>query len=310
MWKYIHKGPIASLKLNENRLASGGSDGSVRIWDMQYQVCTKNLKGCQGVINVVEFHPNEEYCFGSGDDGKINCWDLSTGDLSISYSGHFSKVTSISFHHNNKNFVSSGRDKVIILWEFGKMNALRTVPVYEGTETVICLPKKFKLLEFSSTAKETIYAATAGENGIIKVWDVLTSREVFVQENSVVPKAKESGGLSITKLLLKNKTFGVVTAEQNIIMYKMKSMVCTKQFVGFSDEILDLVFVGVNDTHLAVATNSNDIKLYENSSMSCQLLQGHSDLVLALNKATSNPDLLISSSKDNTVRLWMISGGK
>lgn len=305
MWKYIHKGPIARLVLKENILASGGADGIVRIWDLVHQACIYGLKGCVGVVNVVEFHPNENLVFASGDDGKINLWNLQKGQLVQTYSGHFSKITSISFHYDNTHFLSSGRDKVVILWHIDKNVALRTVPVFEGIETVVCLPSKFKI-PTGKISEEGIYAATAGSNGLIRIWDITKSKEIYAQNNSLVSKAKEEGALAITKLLYnsKLKSFAVVSVEQNIILYDLKSFSCIKQFIGFSDEILDLALLGTNNSHIAVATNSSDIKLYENSTMNCKLLKGHTDLVLALSTSPTNPALLMSSGKDNTVRLW------
>ena len=47
------------------------------------------------------------------------------------------------------------------------------------------------------------------------------------------------------------------------------------QFVGYNDEILDLCFMGENDTHIAVATNSEQLRVFELSSLSCQILPGH-----------------------------------
>lgn len=65
MWKGIHKGPVARLALKE-KLASGGSDGVVRIWDIVHQTCVLALRGPVGVVNVVEFHPNENLLLASG----------------------------------------------------------------------------------------------------------------------------------------------------------------------------------------------------------------------------------------------------
>lgn len=69
------------------------------------------------------------------------------------------------------------------------------------------------------------------------------------------------------------------------------------QLVGYSAEILDLVYVGEGDTHLAVASNSCDIKLYELETMNCQLLGGHTDFVMALTTTHINRHLFASSSK-------------
>jgi U3 small nucleolar RNA-associated protein 13 len=308
MWKYIHKGPIAKLTLKGQLLASGGSDAVVRVWDLEHQTCTLSLKGCQGVVNIVEFHPDEQVLFGSGDDGGVNSWELDKGRVLLGYNAHYSKVTSLVFAHDRRHFVTSGRDKVIILWQFNVVKALRTIAVYEAVEVVIMMPKTFKLPGFKSDP-EYIYVASAGESGLVRVWDVTNAKEIYKQSDSLVSRAEE-GGLAITRLLLdeNSKSLAVVTADHNIILHHLKSFVCLKQFIGFSDEILDVAFVGKNDSHLAVATNSVDIKLYANSTMNCQLLKGHSDIVLALATSKANPDLMLSGSKDNKIRLWSFDG--
>ncbi len=57
---------------------------------------------------------------------------------------------------------------------------------------------------------------------------------------------------------------------------------------------------------LAVATNSEQVKVFERSSTSCQLLAGHSGIVLCLD-ATSDGTLLATGSKDNSIRLWKLN---
>lgn len=315
MWKYIHKGPVAKLTLFGDELYSGGSDGTVRAWNLKHQTCTLSLRDCPGVVSVVERCPSsgQNLLFASGDDYHINAWDLhKSGKLVMKYEGHFSKVTAISFHSDGEHFVSSGRDKVLILWRIGQPVALKTVPLYEALETVVCLPGKFKLPGGELVKAEgAIYVASAGENGKLRVWDVAKPKQLYEQQNSLISKANEEGGLAVLKLLFSanKKRFALVSAEHNIIIHEFKSMVVYKQFVGFSDEILDIALLGENDEFVAVATNSCDIKLYADKTMNCQLLRGHTDLVLALNKSASNPNLLVSGSKDNSVRLWSLRDG-
>ncbi|GLH04239.1 Protein Notchless [Gryllus bimaculatus] len=266
-WKSVHKGHVVSLAFNkmDNMVVSGGTDAGVRLWDIIRHTCVCSLRGAQGVINIVKFHPNEEVplVFASGDDSVIRGWDVSTGKLEVVLSGHYSRVTAIVFHSNNKHIVSP--------FENGK------------------------------------FVATAGEKGIIRVWDMTEGREVYAQQNSLVSNA-QAGGFSITDLLycVARNSFGVVTADQNIIFHNIETFECEKQLVGFTDEILDIVFVGEGNSHLAVATNSIDIKLYDIAEMGCQLLKGHTDLVLALATTQSNPNILLSCGKDNSVRLWMM----
>ena len=50
------------------------------------------------------------------------------------------------------------------------------------------------------------------------------------------------------------------------------------QLVGFNDEILDIVLVGKDNSHVAVATNSEQARVFNRHSLNCQLLSGHSGM--------------------------------
>ena len=47
------------------------------------------------------------------------------------------------------------------------------------------------------------------------------------------------------------------------------------QFVGFNDEVLDVKFLGKGDTHIVVATNSSQLKVFDLATSSCKILYGH-----------------------------------
>lgn len=53
------------------------------------------------------------------------------------------------------------------------------------------------------------------------------------------------------------------------------SLSILSQFVGYSDEVLDVKFLGKDDSHIVVATNSCQLKVFELLTNSCQILYGH-----------------------------------
>ncbi|XP_071440764.1 transducin beta-like protein 3 [Hetaerina americana] len=315
LWKSVHKGPVARLAFgpDDSVLASGGTDGCVRVWDLERQSCTHSLKGLNGVTSVLKFHPNAEegIIFAAADDAVIMAWKFSLSQPVFILKGHFSAITALEFDSGNNYLISAGRDKVLIVWDLTNNGAVvRTVPTFESIESMVSVPKAHKLpcLKSKDVGK-SLCVATAGENGVIRFWQVEKGREVFAQSNSLVNKAAEEGGLAITHVLFNEheSAFAVVSADHNIIIHDLNSFECKKQFVGFSDEVLDVVFLGKCETHLAVATNSRDIKVYNISNFGCQLLKGHSDLVLTLSTALADPHLLASGGKDNSVRLWRLN---
>lgn len=312
VWRSGHKGPVAKLAFdyNDENIASGGSDGNVRLWDLAHNTCTSSLRGAMGVFSVLNYHPeiNKQLIFGAADDTKIRSWNSKTGKEHLIYSGHFSKITSLQFTNDGKHMISSGRDRVLILWDINESKALRVVPVYESLESTILLPVTFKIPNFKKKLEtEGIYIACAGEKGVVKVWDVQKSRLMYEQNNSLVSPATEEGGLAVTHLIFNElrNVLSVVTADHNIIIHDLETFDCKKQLIGFTDEVLDIIFVGKEEKHLVVATNSPDLKYYEMDNMNCQIIKGHTDIVLALACFPTKPEMFISSSKDNSVRIWL-----
>lgn len=51
---------------------------------------------------------------------------------------------------------------------------------------------------------------------------------------------------------------------------------CHPQFAGYSEEVLDVRFLGPEDSHVVVASNSPSLKVFELQTMACQILHGHS----------------------------------
>ena len=50
--------------------------------------------------------------------------------------------------------------------------------------------------------------------------------------------------------------------------------------IGHSDEVIDLAFI--TDSHVAMATNSADLKVMSLATGDIQLLSGHRDIVVCL----------------------------
>lgn len=313
-WKAIHQGPIPRLAFHSNgtRIASGGSDSIVRLWDYEQKVCLGALRGCQGVISVLAFHAGatgdmEPLIVAAGDDNKINCWNYETKQLRFVLAEHFSKVTAVSFTADARWLVSSGRDKVLILWNLVTGKRERTVPAYECLEGVAVLPTiGTKLPDDIALDAARVYAASAGENGSVKIWDMTGGKVVYEQKNSLI--GRSDAGLAITHLLFNSHSsqLALISADHNIMIHNVGTFYCSKQLIGFSDEILDICLVGKKGRYMAVATNSTAIKLYDTATMNCQVLNGHTDIVLSL---ASYKTYLLSSGKDSTIRLWQIDPG-
>jgi len=61
-------------------LVSGGSDGSVRWWDVQHRECLVLRQGHQGAVQSLRVSPDGKTLASCGDDNAIQLWDLQSGE--------------------------------------------------------------------------------------------------------------------------------------------------------------------------------------------------------------------------------------
>lgn len=106
------------------------------------------------------------------------------------------------------------------------------------------------------------------------------------------------------------KTLTAVYVDQNIITRTLPHLVTTQQIIGYNDEVIDTVLLSTHpgdggENALAVATNSDLIRIYNLQKFSVDLLEGHQDVVLCLSKSADG-HTLVSGSKDKTARIWQV----
>uniref|UniRef100_A0A8D3DM12 Transducin beta like 3 n=1 Tax=Scophthalmus maximus TaxID=52904 RepID=A0A8D3DM12_SCOMX len=296
-WRAIHTVPVASMTFDSTStlLATGGCDGTIKLWDVVKQYCTHNLKGSSGVVHLVQFHPDigRLQLFSSSLDCGIRLWDLRSSQC-VYCTVHLPQ-------QNGCNIPSKAK---------------RTVPVYEAVEGVVLLPENEDFSQIGVKSKD-LHFITAGSKGVLRVWESSTARCVHTQTLSSTfnpvsgeeeeEEQQDDDPRSLTYLLHLpiSSRLATVTAEHNILLYQLPALTTQQQFVGYNDEVLDVKFLGKGDSHIVVATNSCQLKVFELLTNSCQILYGHTDTVLSLD-VFKKDSLFASCAKDRSVRVWQM----
>lgn len=323
-WRAIHSVPVASMSFDctSTLLATGGCDGTIKLWDVIKQYCTHNLKGSSGVVHLVEFHPDISrlQLFSSSSDCAIRIWDLRSSRCVCVLESHYSPVTALAFSPDGHTLVSSGRDKICSVWDLQEQKVKRTIPVYEAVEGVVLLSGSSDYSEMG-VKSDALHLVTAGSKGVLRVWDSRSSCCVFTQTLPNAPSVQHTDdeededeerlGLLQLLLLPRSGRLITVTAEHNILLYQMPTLTVQQQFVGYNDDVLDVKFVGKDDTHIAVSTNSSQLKVFELSTNSCQILHGHTDTILSIDVFRKG-SMFATCAKDKSVRVWRmdVSSGR
>lgn len=245
---------------------------------------------------------------------------------------HFSTITSIVVSTGSNCLLTAGRDKVVNVWSLQDFSLQTTVPVYEPLEAICIVPdgsqlmgicNKKKLEKAKRSGVGPVCFLTVGERGIIRIW--LAEGAVCLYEqrpsNVVVISDKEEEKRGFVGAALMPLAEGVmcITGDQRLLFYSVvksdigePDLVISKRLIGYNEEIIDLKFVAGDKNLLAVATNLEQVRIYDMMTMTCrQEIFGHKDIVLCLDSCVSplQTMLLASGGKDHTVRLWDVEKG-
>ncbi|KAJ8762065.1 hypothetical protein K2173_006667 [Erythroxylum novogranatense] len=330
-WKG-HEGPVMAMACHASGglLATGGADRKVLVWDVDGGFCTHYFKGHKAVVTSIMFHPDADrtHLYSGSDDASIRVWDLLSKRCISTLDKHFSAITSLAVSEDGWTLLSAGRDKVVNLWDLKDYACKMTIPTYEVLEAlcVVHSDSQFgsimtsnnQLNKKSKPGTSTFYFITVGERGIVRIWDSGSAVCVYKQKasdvsvNSDVNESKR--GFTAVVMLPLDQGLLCLTADQQFLFYssfvnhkgKFK-LILNKRLVGYTEEILDMKFLGEEEKFLAIATNLEHVQVYDLESMSCSyLLIGHTEIVLCLDTcvSTSGRKLIVSGSKDNCVRLW------
>ncbi|KAK2753586.1 U3 small nucleolar RNA-associated protein 13 [Arachnomyces sp. PD_36] len=351
-----HTSPVVTTAVDSTGtlFATGCADGTIKVWDIRGGYVTHTFHGHGGVISAlcffelpIESQGNEVsekkkkkkrkngedhemdddnqasmsgYRLASGsEDGKVRIWDLLKRKSIASLESHVSVVRSLSYSTTENAVLSASRDKTVIVWDARTWKLRRIIPVLESVEAA----------GFISNGS---LCYTGGENGQLAVWDINRGGRVT---NDQEPRAENEAIISIERSADSSFVMSV-HADQTIRFHsldpvseykpgsKIDPLPIIRRISGNDDEIIDLGYVGPDGSLLALATNSESIRIVsilspaeghaEESLTSDESrhfgtdvahLDGHEDIIICLDIDWSG-HWLATGAKDNTARLWRI----
>ncbi|XP_061944570.1 protein TORMOZ EMBRYO DEFECTIVE-like [Populus nigra] len=330
-WKG-HDGPVMAMACHASGglLATAGADRKVLVWDVDGGFCTHYFKGHKDVVTTLMFHPdtNKTLLFSGSADATVRVWDLLAKKCFATLERHFSSLTSMAVSEDGWTLLTAGRDKVVNLWDLHDYVFKMTVPTYEVLEGLCVVKSGTELASFLGSCNlqsgkrrdrsSSIYFITVGERGIVRMWDSERAVCLYEQKSSDVTVSSDTDdsprGFTAAVILPLDQGLLCVTVDHQFLFYSLVvhleekfKLMLSKRLVGYNEEILDMRFLGEEEKFLAVATNLEQVQVYELESMSCSyVLAGHTEIVLCLDTCVSSSGrpLLVTGSKDNSVRLW------
>jgi len=297
-WRAAHAGPVRILAFDSSStfVASGGPDGTVKVWDVIRKFCTHNFTNHTGLIQALYFHGLS--LFVSCDDNSVKRWSLHTSAVTEQFSSHVSTVTAMVVHENM--LYTAGRDSVVLAWDLKKTSNKRfhqhddpraTYPAYEPLESIVF---------------QNGHLFTAGQRGTVRKWALDgAEKEPEMGRRSKTPNAPD---LESYHSLMVNGDGLVAIDNNHNIHFLSDDLERASTLNGNLEEVLDTCVVNLNEKiHIVAATTSPIIQMRALDHGHSMLLEGHNAAVLSVD---SNQTSVVSAGRDQTVRLWLYTEGR
>ncbi|MEG4441546.1 NACHT domain-containing protein [Microcoleus sp. AT9_B5] len=271
-------------------LATGDSDGVVRLWEAS---SGREILTCKGHTNVVEsvaFSPDGEILASASYDKTIKLWDVQTGECLKVLQGHTESVMFVTFNPDGNILASGSFDRTIRLWEIRTGECCKILQDHTKVVFSIAFHPAGEMLA-SASGDKTVRLWNVGTGECVKTLQGHTKNVFSVAFNSAGEMLASGSG------------------DKTVRLWNIGSGECLKTLEGHFDQVRSVAF-SPNGEILASGSYDQTAKLWDIRTGEClNTLQGHSNQV---GSVAFHPvgEILVSGSYDQTLRLWAINSGE
>ena len=164
-----HSGAIKSVSFSPDgtKVASGGWDKVVKLWDVTTGKCLKTLERDSTGVMSLSFSPDGTKLALGSVNKMVELWDVAKGNLLWTLVGHVNSVMCVSFSPDGTKVASASYDHTARLWDVTSGECLKTLEEHSlGVMSVSFSPDGTKM-------------ASASVDKTVKLWDV-TSKTLLL----------------------------------------------------------------------------------------------------------------------------------
>ena len=261
-----------------SRIATGGRDGTVILWDWQGN-SLGNLAGHQGIVSRVRFSPDGQVLATVGEDGRIRLWDLN-GKERFSLEGRDGRIYALAFSPNGQELATGGEDGQVRRWDLGG-NLLGSFQAHRGS-----------IYDVAYNREGTTIATAAGD-GLAALWRVNGQRQATLTGHKAI--------VSAITFSQDGQTLATADNQGQVRLWTPTGQF-RQTFVAHRDRILSLAFSPDSQT-LATTSTDGTTRLWTTQGNLLGELQGHQDWVYGVAFDSQTPRL-VTVGRDGLGRIW------
>ena len=151
------------------RLASGGTDKTVRLWDLTNKGKWMTLQKHTGWTNALAFSPDGKLLASGSTDKTVQLWETTTGKPLATLAGHINGIMALAFSPDGTTLVSGSADGTLRFWRTGT-----------GTPPIDRITGHTQWVKAATFFRDSSTLVSVAFNGEIAFWDVKTPQKSTV----------------------------------------------------------------------------------------------------------------------------------
>jgi len=259
-------------------------DGRPLLWKMATGRCVRSFEGHTRNVNSVIFSPDGQYLLSGSADNTLKLWEIETGCCVRTFKGHTSGVNSVVFSPDGR-YALSASHWTLRLWDIATGRCLRTFATKKVNSVCLSPDGHYGvsggegLTLWSVNGTKTPYVASMMLCQVQSAEVMLSARQIYEQELAQARLAWEQGdALAATQHIRKARSQSGYSRDKEAFNVWAKLYLCLPR----------QAFLGA----------------WERATFT-----GHTSYVNSV-VFSSDSQLALSGSSDNTLKLWDVATGR